>query len=119
MALSVRKQDRRSYDRALTNLRPKGLRSPYSRVLGMDVQNARSGFAERAGEAVEDRLHDVLEKRTLSGLDVNVRGHPGRRDEFRHSSENIILVQAHPNDVEFATRVSVGTGFGLRLHLLR
>ena len=30
-----------------------------------------SGFAESAGEAVEDRLHDVLEKSTLSGLDVN------------------------------------------------
>src|SRR5882757_8869849 len=61
-----------------------------------------SGFAESAGEAVEDRLHDVFEKRTLSGLDVNVGGHPGRRDEFRHAPENIILVQAHPNDVEFS-----------------
>src|SRR5712675_2277119 len=78
-----------------------------------------SGFAESAGEAVEDRLHDVLEKRTLSGLDVNVGGHPGRRDEFRHAPENIILVQAHPNDIEFPTRVTVGTWFGLHLHLLR
>ena len=60
-----------------------------------------SGFAESAGKAVEDRLHHVLEKRTLSGLDVNVGGHPGRRDEFRHVPENIVLVQAHPNYVEF------------------
>jgi hypothetical protein len=38
-----------------------------------------SGFAECAGEAVEYRLHDVLEERMLSGLDVNVGGHPWRR----------------------------------------
>src|SRR5947208_13905562 len=76
-----------------------------------------SGFAESAGEAVEDRLHHVLEKRTLSGLDVNVGGHPRRRDEIRHAPENFLLVQAHPNDVEFRTRV--GTRFGLYLHLLR
>jgi endonuclease YncB( thermonuclease family) len=51
-----------------------------------------SGFTESAGEAVEDRLHDVLEKRTLSGLDVNVGRHAGCRDEFRHALENIVLV---------------------------
>src|SRR3982074_1610787 len=78
-----------------------------------------SGFAEGAGEAVEYRLHDVLEKRTLSGLDVNVGGHPGRRDEFRHAPENIVLVQAHPNDIEIPTRVTVGMFFGLHLPLLR
>ena len=50
-----------------------------------------SCFAESAGEAVEDRLHHVLEKRTLSGLDVNVGWHPGRRDEFRHVLENLVL----------------------------
>src|ERR1700720_953719 len=66
-----------------------------------------SGFAESAGQAVEDRLHNVLEKRTLSGLDVNVGGHPGRRNEFRHALENIILVQAHPNDIKFPTRITV------------
>src|SRR4030088_1694727 len=76
-----------------------------------------SGFAESAGETVQDRLHDVLEKSTLSGLDVNVGGHPGRWDEFRHAPENIILVQAHPHDIEFPTRVTVGACFGL--HLLR
>jgi hypothetical protein len=53
-----------------------------------------SRFTESAGEAVEGRLHDVLEKRTLSGLDVNVGRHPGGRDEFRHPLENIILVDA-------------------------
>jgi hypothetical protein len=58
-------------------------------------------------------------KRTLSGLDVNVGGHPGRRDEFRDAPENIILVQAHPNDIEFPTRVTVGACFSLHLHLLR
>src|SRR5882724_10653854 len=78
-----------------------------------------SGFAESAGETVQDRLHDVLEKRTLSGLDVNVGGHPGRRNEFWHAPENIILVQAHPNDIKFPTRVTVGACFGLHLHLLR
>jgi len=78
-----------------------------------------SGFAESAGKAVEDRLHHVLEKRTLSGLDVNVGRHPGRRDEFRHAPENVILVQTHPNDIEFPTRVTVGLCFGLHLHLAR
>jgi hypothetical protein len=51
-----------------------------------------SGFAESAGEAIEGRLHDVLEKRTLSGLDVNVGRHAGCRDEFRHALENLVLV---------------------------
>src|SRR6185312_2740017 len=74
-----------------------------------------SGFTETAGEAVEDRLHDVLEKSALSGLDVNVGRHSRRRDEFRHPLDNIIFIQAHPNHVEFPTRVT--SGFGIRLHL--
>src|SRR6202035_2925053 len=81
-------------------------------------RSSPSGFAECAGEAVEYRLHDVLEERTLSGLDVNVGGHPGRRGEFGQAPENIVLVQAHPNDVEFPTRVTVGACFVLYLHLL-
>ena len=73
--------------------------------------------SRKAREAVEDRPHDVVEKRALSGLDVNVGGHPGRRAEFRHAPENIILVQTHPNDVE-SGRVSRRSRFGFDLHLL-
>src|SRR5947209_8619602 len=80
----------------------------------------QSGFPESAGEAVEHRLHDVLEKRSLSGFDVNIGGHPRRRDKFRHALENVIFVQPHPNDIEVATRgVAIGAFFGLRLPLLR
>src|SRR5437868_8631583 len=78
---------------------------------------ADSGFTECAREAVENRLHDVLEKRTLSGLDVNVGRHAGGRDELRHAPEYIIWVEAHPNDI-VPMRVSIGACFGLHLQLL-
>src|SRR5581483_4646888 len=66
------------------------------RVLGIDGQLVHSSLAESAGQAVEDRFHDVLEERTLSRLDVNVSGHSGGRGEFRHAPENISFVQARP-----------------------
>src|SRR3954452_18649732 len=77
-----------------------------------------SGFTECAQEAVEDRLHDVLEKSALTGLDVNVGRHPGCRNEFRDAPEYIVWVETHANDI-VTTRVGLGACFSLDLQLLR
>ncbi len=68
------------------------------------VEHETSLLAECARETVQNGLHQILNKRALSGLDVDVGRHARTGPEIHQLAAHVVLVRLSANDERITLR---------------